>query len=189
MQTQVAIIGAGPAGLLLSHVLYKHGIDAVILEARSRDYVEARIRAGVLEQCTVDLMHEIGVDERLNSIGLIHDGIAISLDGERKRIDLKTLSGGKSVTVYGQTQMVQDLVAARLAQNAPLYFEALDVSLHDVDTDKPQVEFTRDGKKQSLSCDFIAGCDGFYGVSRQTIPPEFLTIYERVYPGRETPAI
>jgi p-hydroxybenzoate 3-monooxygenase len=180
MRTQIGIIGAGPAGLLLSQLLWKAGIDCVIIEQRSRAYVEARIRAGVLEQTTVDLLHEVGVDQRLNAEGLIHDGFALSPDGDPFRIDLKGLTG-KTVTVYGQTEVTRDLIAAALERGVPIHFEAEGVAIHDVEG-SPALTWTKDGVAQRLDCDFIAGCDGYHGPARQAMPAAILKTFERVYP-------
>jgi p-hydroxybenzoate 3-monooxygenase len=180
MRTQIGIIGAGPAGLLLSQLLWKAGIECVILERRSRSYVEARIRAGVLEQTTVDLLREVGVDRRLEAEGLIHDGFALSPDGDPFRIDLKGLTG-KSVTVYGQTEVTRDLIAAALDRGTPIHFEAQGVAIHDIEG-RPSLTWTRDNVAQRLDCDFIAGCDGYHGPSRQAMPADVLKTFERVYP-------
>lgn len=182
MRTQVAIIGSGPAGLLLGQLLHLAGVDTVILERRSRDYVEGRIRAGVLEQGTVDLLVESGVGARLKAEGLVHTGFDICIDGTRHRIDLEGLTGGKTVTVYGQTEVTKDLIAARLASGAPLIFEAENVTLHDIESDRPRVTYETDGETRTLDCAAIAGCDGFHGVSRQSIPQSVLRTYERAYP-------
>jgi len=181
MRTQVAIIGAGPAGLLLGQLLQKAGIDNVILELRSRDYVLDRIRAGVLEQGTVDLLDEAGVSARLHHEGLIHDGAALCFGGARHRIDFKALIG-KTVTVYGQTEVTRDLMQARDACGARSVYEAESVSLHDFDSSAPKVRYRQDGAWQELECEFIAGCDGFHGVSRQSVPPSAMRTFERVYP-------
>jgi p-hydroxybenzoate 3-monooxygenase len=182
MRTQVAIIGAGPAGLMLSHLLHKAGVSSVVLERRSQDYVESRIRAGVLEQVTVDLLREIGVNARMDSEGLPHDGFSLALDGEVFRIDLKALTGGKAVMVYGQTEVTRDLIQAFDDRPGELLFEAADVALHDIDTDHPTVTFAHEGQARTLQCDYIAGCDGFHGVSRASIPAEVGRTFERVYP-------
>ncbi|MDF3934547.1 4-hydroxybenzoate 3-monooxygenase [Pseudomonas citronellolis] len=182
MKTQVAIIGAGPSGLLLGQLLQRAGIDNVILERQSPDYVLGRIRAGVLEQGTVDLLREAGAHARMDAEGLPHDGFELVLDGRRERIDLKALSGGKSVMVYGQTEVTRDLMQARQAAGGLTIYEAGDVRLHEVQGEKPYVTFSKDGEQARLDCDYIAGCDGFHGVSRQSIPAEKLKTYERVYP-------
>lgn len=182
MRTQVAIIGSGPAGLLLGQLLHLAGIDTVILERRSRDYVEGRIRAGVLEQGTVDLLVEAGVGGRLTAEGLVHTGFDICIDGERHRIDLEALTGGKTVTVYGQTEVTKDLIEARLASGAPLVFEAENVALHDIDSERPRVTYEKDGATHTIDCAVIAGCDGFHGVSRRSMPDSVLKTYERAYP-------
>jgi len=182
MKTKVAIIGAGPSGLLLGQLLHKAGIDNVVLERQSGEYVLGRIRAGVLEQGMVDLMREAGVSERMDAEGLVHDGIELVFGGRRDRIDLKRLTGGSSVLVYGQTEVTRDLMAAREASGATTIYEAGNVQLHDVKGDAPYVTFEKNGETYRLDCDYIAGCDGFHGVSRKTIPAEVLTHYERVYP-------
>jgi p-hydroxybenzoate 3-monooxygenase len=181
-RTQVAIIGSGPAGLLLGALLGKAGVDTFILERKSRDHVLGRIRAGVLEQGTVDLLREAGAAARLDAEGLAHDGFAMGFANRRFRIDLKGLTGGRRVTVYGQTEVTRDLMDARLAAGQETVFEAEDVALHDIDSASPRVTFRKDGLERSLACDFIAGCDGFHGVSRASIPPEKLRLFERVYP-------
>lgn len=182
MKTQVAIIGAGPSGLLLGQLLTVAGIDNVILERRSADYVLSRIRAGVLEQGTVDLLREAEVADNLDAQGLIHDGFSIAFDGELVRIDLAGLTGGKHVTVYGQTEVTRDLMAARKARGATTYYEADDVQPHALDSDAPYVTFTHNGEQQRLDCAYIAGCDGYHGVSRTCIPEDRLKIFEREYP-------
>ncbi|NSX17443.1 4-hydroxybenzoate 3-monooxygenase [Cupriavidus taiwanensis] len=182
MKTQVAIIGAGPSGLLLGQLLSKAGIDNIILERQSPDYVLGRIRAGVLEQGTVDLMREAGVCERMDAEGLVHEGIELVYGGQRDRLDLKALTGGSTVLVYGQTEVTRDLMEARRAAGATTIYQAADVRLHDVKGGQPHVTFERDGKTVRLDCDYIAGCDGFHGVSRQTIPADVQKHYERVYP-------
>jgi p-hydroxybenzoate 3-monooxygenase len=180
-RTQVGIIGAGPAGLLLARLLKLHGIDSVILEARTRGYVEARVRAGVLEQGTVGLLEEAGVADRLHRDGLVHDGVEIAANGRRLRIDFRELTG-KTVTVYGQTEVTRDLVAARLAGDGPIVWEAEDVAIHEIDSDRPRLGYRVAGVERELVCDFIAGCDGFHGVSRPSLPKSLGQIFERTYP-------
>jgi len=182
MRTQVAIIGAGPSGLLLSQLLQLRGIDNIVLERRSPEYVLGRIRAGVLEQGAVDLLHEAKVGDRLAREGLVHEGFDIALGNHRHRIDLKGLSGGKCVTVYGQTEITKDLMDARAALGGQLVYEAEDVALHDLDAKTARVTYRKDGKTQEVLCDFVAGCDGFHGVSRGAIPKDVLRNHERVYP-------
>ncbi len=182
MRVQVAIIGAGPSGLLLGQLLHLAGIDAIILEARSSDYVLGRIRAGVLEQGAVDLIERAGVGARLHAQGLVHGGIELCFEGARHRIDLRGLTGGKNVTVYGQTEVTKDLMDAREAAGAKTVYEAGDVSIRDFDGDRPQVRYRKDGVEHELTCDFIAGCDGFHGVCRQSVPQAAIKTYERVYP-------
>jgi p-hydroxybenzoate 3-monooxygenase len=179
-RTQVGIIGAGPAGLLLARLLKAQGIDSVILEARSRDYVEARIRAGVLEQGTVALLEEASVAERLHRDGLVHDGVEIAVGGRRFRVDFRALTG-KTVTVYGQTEVTRDLIAARLAGDGPIVWEATEVALRDIETGRPRLGYRLAGAEHELACDFIAGCDGFHGVSRSSLPASSQT-FERTYP-------
>jgi p-hydroxybenzoate 3-monooxygenase len=181
-RTQIAIIGAGPAGLLLGQLLHKYGIDNVILERKDPDYVLSRIRAGVLEQGAVDMLDEAGVGARLHQEGLVHDGIEIAFGGVRHRIDLKHASGGKSVTVYGQTEVTRDLMQARASAGLTTIYDAADVSLHDFDGAHPKVRYVKDGVAHQLDCDFIAGCDGFHGVSRQSVPAGVIQNFERVYP-------
>src|SRR6266496_1150608 len=182
MRTQVAIVGAGPAGLTLARLLEVAGIESVVLEDRSRDYVEHRIRAGVLEQGTVELLREAGVGERMDREGIVHHGINLQFDGERHYVPLTELSGGRSIVIYGQTEVVKDLVAARLESGPPLLFEAEGVSVHELDTDRPRVRFTHEGVAQELECDVVAGCDGFHGVCRPTVPAGVLSTFEREYP-------
>ncbi|MBA3279711.1 MAG: 4-hydroxybenzoate 3-monooxygenase [Geodermatophilaceae bacterium] len=182
MRTQVAIIGAGPAGLVLAHLLYNAGIESVILENRSRDYIEARLRAGVLEQGTVELLRQNGVGVRLDREGLRHDGIYLQWPGTRQHLDFLELCG-RSVWIYGQTEVVKDLVAARLGAGQPMYFEVSDSAVHDIDTDRPAVTFLDvDGNAQRIQCDLIAGCDGFHGISRSAIPAAASRSWERDYP-------
>lgn len=182
MRTQVAIIGAGPAGLLLGQLLTRRGIDNVILERRSGEHVLARIRAGVLEQGMVDLLREAGVAERLDVEGLPHDGFEMTQGERRHRIDLKGLTGGRVVTVYGQTEVTRDLMEARAASGATTIYDAEDVELTGFDGDQPFVTYTKDGRRHTLACDYIAGCDGFHGVSRRSAPQNALKQFERVYP-------
>jgi len=182
MRTQVAIIGSGPAGLLLAALLAAEGIDAVIVERRSRDHVLSRIRAGVLEQGTVELMRRVGASARLDAEGLIHDGFALGFANRRFRIDLKALTGGSHVTVYGQTEVTRDLMDARAAAGLLTIYDAEDVALHDFDGAAPRVTYRKGGEVLELRCDFIAGCDGFHGVSRSSVPPAALRLFERVYP-------
>ncbi|MBM3819595.1 MAG: 4-hydroxybenzoate 3-monooxygenase [Acidimicrobiia bacterium] len=179
--TQVAIVGAGPAGLMLGHLLHLRGIDSVILENRSQDYVIERVRAGVLEQGTVDLMNEVGVGQRLMREGMRHDGLYFAFNGDRHHIDLAGLTGGRAITVYGQNEVVKDLIAARVATGRPLHFEVGDVSVHDFESGAPRVRYTRDGQSHEIVCDVIAGCDGFHGICRPAIGSH-LRIYERTYP-------
>ena len=181
MRTQVVIIGAGPAGLLLAHLLQQHGIDSVVLEAKSRHYIENRVRAGVLEHQSVDILNQAGVGARMMAEGLPHRGISLHFAGRSHRIDFEELTG-HTVMIYGQQEVVRDLLAARLAAHQPLYFEVDDVSIHDFDTGSPRVRFRVAGEQHTLECDFIAGCDGFHGICRATVPPEQLTLYERIYP-------
>ncbi|PXW14631.1 4-hydroxybenzoate 3-monooxygenase [Paraburkholderia caballeronis] len=181
MRTQVGIVGAGPAGLLLSHLLHLRGIESVVLEARGRDQIESTIRAGVLEQGTMDLLTETGVGARMRAEGAVHHGFELAFEGQRRRIDLTGLTG-KSITVYAQHEVLKDLVAARLAANGALYFNVSGTSLHGVDTDTPSIRFTHDGEAQVLHCDFVIGCDGSQGVSRAAIPAALRNDYERVFP-------
>jgi p-hydroxybenzoate 3-monooxygenase len=182
LRTQVGIVGAGPAGLLLGHLLHINNIDSLILENRSRDYVIDRVRAGVLEQGTVDLLMAVGVGERLHREGLRHNGLYISFLGERHHIDMATLTGGKAITVYGQNEVVKDLIDARVATSRPLYFEAEDVMVGALESSSPVIRFRHDGVEREIHCDYIAGCDGFHGICRPSIPEGALATYERVYP-------
>jgi p-hydroxybenzoate 3-monooxygenase len=181
MRTQVGIVGAGPAGLVLSHLLHREGIESVILESRTREYVQERVRAGVLEQNTVDLLTEIGVGKRMLREGLVHHGIELRFQGRGHRIDFQELTG-RAITIYSQGEVVKDLIDARLAAAQPIIFEAAAVSLHNFDGAQPSIRFRRNGKPEELFCDFIAGCDGFHGVSRPSIPDGILTSFERAYP-------
>ncbi|HZW94194.1 MAG TPA: 4-hydroxybenzoate 3-monooxygenase [Candidatus Eremiobacteraceae bacterium] len=182
MRTQVGIVGAGPAGLVLSHLLYLQGIDSVVVETRSRQYSEQRVRAGVLEQGTVDLLTEMGVGERLKAEGLVHYGIELRFGGRGHRIDFQDLTGGKGITIYAQHEVLKDLNNARLAAGGQVLFEVEDVSVHDFDGSRPKIRYRKDGKDFELICDFIAGCDGFHGICRPSVPAGALTYYEREYP-------
>jgi p-hydroxybenzoate 3-monooxygenase len=182
MRTQVAIVGAGPAGLLLAHLLRLAGVESVVIEARSREHCESRIRAGVLEQGTVDTLVASGLGERLGREGLVHHGIELLFERQRHRIDMTELTGGRAITVYGQHEVVCDLIAAAVAHDQPLFFEVSDVSLHDLQGSAPHVRFRHGGVEKRIDCDYIAGCDGFHGVSRASIPADVLRTFERVYP-------
>ena len=180
-KAQVGIVGAGPAGLLLAQLLHVNGIDSFVVENRSREYVIDRVRAGVLEQGTVDLLHAIGVGAGVNRGGLRHGGVYISFGGQRHHIDLSGLTGGKGITVYGQNEVVRDLIDARLDTGGPLYFEADDVAVSGLTT-TPAIRFMHQGEEHEVQSDFIAGCDGFHGICRPAIPDRVLTLYERTYP-------
>ncbi len=182
LRTQVGIVGAGPAGLVLSHLLYLHGIDSIVVENRSRQYVEERVRAGVLEQGTVDLLVEMGVGERMKREGLVHYGIELRFAGHGHRIDFQELTGGKGITIYAQHEVLKDLNNARAATGGQVFFEVEDVSVHDFDGARPKIRYKKDGNACELTCDFIAGCDGFHGICRPSIPSGVLTEYERQYP-------
>lgn len=182
MDTQIGIVGAGPAGLVLAHLLRRAGISCVILEDRTREYVEQRVRAGVLEQPTVDLLDELGLTERLHREGLIHHGINIAFDGGLHRIPLTDLTGGKSITIYGQQELVKDLIAAWLDASEQLFFEVSDVRVAEHETDHPSIAFRHQGREEVLHCEYVAGCDGSHGPSRHVIPNGVLTTYEREYP-------
>ncbi|MDC5349501.1 4-hydroxybenzoate 3-monooxygenase [Acinetobacter baumannii] len=181
LKTQVAIIGSGPAGLLLGQLLYKAGIDHIIVEQRSAEYVASRIRAGILEQVSVDLLKQAGVDQNLKEKGLPHSGIEILTNGELHRVDLAALTGGKQVTVYGQTEVTKDLMAAREAAQLTSFYEAHNVQVKDFYT-APKVEFEYQGKAFQIQCDFIAGCDGYHGVCRASVPEDKIKTFEKVYP-------
>ncbi|HAV4863996.1 4-hydroxybenzoate 3-monooxygenase [Acinetobacter baumannii] len=181
LKTQVAIIGSGPAGLLLGQLLYKAGIDHIIVEQRSAEYVASRIRAGILEQVSVDLLKQAGVDQNLKEKGLPHSGIEILTNGELHRVDLAALTGGKQVTVYGQTEVTKDLMAAREAAQLTSFYEAHNVQVKDFYT-APKVEFEYQGKAFQIQCDFIAGCDGYHGVCRASVPQDKIKTFEKVYP-------
>jgi p-hydroxybenzoate 3-monooxygenase len=181
MRTKVVIVGAGPAGLLLGQLLHRRGIDNIILERQTGAYVLGRVRAGVIEQVTIDLLDEAGVGTRMHADGLVHEGVQICVDGVRHRISFKEMTG-KTVMVYGQTEITKDLMDGRAAAGAPTVYAAQDVALHDVFTDKPRVSYRADGRAHEIVCDFIAGCDGFHGVSRKSVPPGALVTHQRVYP-------
>jgi p-hydroxybenzoate 3-monooxygenase len=181
MRTQVAIVGAGPAGLLLAQLLHQRGIESVVLEARTREYIEGRVRAGVLEHQSVDTLRDAGAGERMLREGLPHDGLYLHFNGRNHHIDFADLTG-KRVMVYGQQEVVRDLIALRLAARQPLYFEVDSVAVSDFQTEHPSVRYRMGGAEHALECDFIAGCDGFHGVCRMSIPPGLLTIFERTYP-------
>jgi len=182
VRTQVAIVGAGPAGLILARLLACAGVHSIVIERRDRAYVEHRLRAGVLEQTTVDLLRAAGVGDRMDREGLVHEGLYLQFDGVRHRIDLRELTGGRAITVYGQHEVVKDLIAARLAAGDEIVFEADDVRIVDSDSDHPTVHFRAGGEERTVHCDFVAGCDGFHGICRTTIPAGALSTYERHYP-------
>jgi p-hydroxybenzoate 3-monooxygenase len=182
LRTQVAIVGAGPAGLLLGQLLHQAGVDAVIVERQSAAYVQGRIRAGVLEQGTTDLLRQAGVGARMDQEGLVHTGVELLFGGQRHRIDLPALTGGKKVMVYGQTEVTRDLMRARQAKGLQTIYEASDVQLHDFDSPQPHLSFRSNGQNQRLDCDFIAGCDGFHGVCRASVPAAAIAEFEQVYP-------
>lgn len=182
MKTQVAIIGSGPSGLLLGQLLHQQGIDNVIIEQRSQDYVLGRIRAGVLEQGMVDLIREAGASERMDREGDVHEGVFLAFNGKKVRVDLAGLTGGDTVMVYGQTEVTKDLMDARAAAGLTTIYEASDVQPHDFYSDAPSVSFRKDGEEVTLACDYIAGCDGFHGISRKSVPQDKLKTFERVYP-------
>jgi p-hydroxybenzoate 3-monooxygenase len=180
--TQVGIVGAGPAGLMLGHLLHLAGIDSIIVENRSQEHVIERVRAGVLEQGTVDLMIDVGVGERLQRQGMRHQGVHLAFDGARHRIDMAGLTGGRAITIYGQNEVVKDLVAARVATGRPLVFDVDGVRVDRIDSARPVLHYRHAGEEATVSCDFIAGCDGFHGVCRPSIPEPTLRTYERTYP-------
>jgi p-hydroxybenzoate 3-monooxygenase len=182
MRTQVVIVGAGPSGLLLGQLLFKAGVDAIILERQSPEYVLSRIRAGVLEQVTLDVLAQAGVDQRLKNEGLIHTGFDLLFKSERHRIDLENLTGGQKVMVYGQTEVTRDLMDARQAAGLTTIYETNDVAIHDFDSDHPSVSYEKDGQRHTITCDFIAGCDGFHGVCRASVPSKSIQEFEKVYP-------
>ncbi|MGF2687511.1 4-hydroxybenzoate 3-monooxygenase [Marinobacter sp. DUT-3] len=182
MKTKVAIIGAGPSGLLLGQLLHKAGIDNVIIERQSPDYILSRIRAGVLEQGMVDLLREVGVNERMDREGIVHGGFELAFSGRRERVDLEELTGGKSVMIYGQTEVTKDLMDARQDSGQLSFYGVPDATLHDLKSDKPTVTFTHNGEQVLLECDYIAGCDGYHGVTRKSIPDDAIKSFERVYP-------
>ncbi|MER5181745.1 4-hydroxybenzoate 3-monooxygenase [Streptomyces sp. NPDC002896] len=182
MRTTVGIIGAGPAGLLLARLLHNAGIDSVVLESRDRDYVEHRQRAGILEQGTVDVLREAGAGERMDREGLPHDGIELRFDRRRHRVDFPALTGGRSVMVYAQTEVCKDLIALQLKEGGPLLFEAEALAVEGADTDSPRVRFRHEGREDVLECDYVVGCDGFWGVARKAVPAELSQVFERTYP-------
>ena len=182
MRTQVGIVGGGPAGLLLSHLLHLRGIESLVLETRSREELETTVRAGVLEHGTTDLLKETGVGERMEREGAVHHGVNLQFGGRRRRIDFAELTGGRSITVYGQQEVVKDLIATRLEAGGKVLFDAEGTGVHDLDTETPKVRFERDGEAEELACDYVAGCDGFFGVCRQAIPEGARMEYTRKYP-------
>ncbi len=182
MRTQVGIIGAGPAGLFLSHLLAAAGIESIIIENRSRDYVENRVRAGVLEQGAVDMLNAAGLGTRMRAEGQVHAGIELRFQGRGHRIDFPSLTGGQQITVYGQQEAVKDMIAARLAAGGTIHFEVSDVAVHDLESDSPRITCLRDGQQEEIRCDFIAGCDGFHGITRPSVPDGVLAFFDRIYP-------
>jgi p-hydroxybenzoate 3-monooxygenase len=182
LRTQVGIVGAGPAGLLLSHLLHLEGIESVVIESRGRDYVEQRVRAGVLEQGSVDLLVQAGAGERLRREGLVHHGIELRFGGRGHRIDMTELTGGRCITVYGQQEVVKDLIRARLDAGGQVLFDASEVSVHALESTRPRIRFRRGGEEAELHCDVIAGCDGFHGICRPSVPAGVLAAFERSYP-------
>ncbi|MFF7312977.1 4-hydroxybenzoate 3-monooxygenase [Streptomyces sp. NPDC008137] len=182
MRTTVGIIGAGPAGLLLARLLHNAGIDSVVLESRDRAYVERRQRAGILEQGTADVLRAAGAGERMDREGLRHDGIELRFDRRRHRVDFPALTGGRSVMVYAQTEVCKDLIALQLREGGPLLFEAEALAVEDAATDAPRVRFRHEGSEDVLECEYVVGCDGFWGVARNAIPAELTQVFERTYP-------
>ncbi|MEC1259217.1 4-hydroxybenzoate 3-monooxygenase [Bacillus swezeyi] len=183
MRTHVGIIGAGPAGLMLAHLLHRKGIEAVVIECRSRQEIEKTIRAGVLEQMTVDLLNETGAGERMMKMGMFHKGIEIRFNGKRHRIDMHRLTGGKNITVYPQHEVLKDLIAARVKAGGEMFFNVSDVRLSDLDSSEPKIHYQNEnGEREELICDYIAGCDGFHGPSRQSIPQKIRKEYQKTYP-------
>ena len=181
MRTQVGIIGAGPAGLMLARLLQMQGIESIIIENRDREYIESRLRAGLIEHWAADLLTEVGAGERMKREGMPHWGVNINVNGDIHRIDFKKLVD-KRLTIYGQQEVVKDMVAQRLAAGGPLLFEVDGVSVHDLTSERPKIKFTHEGRHQEIECDFIAGCDGFHGICRPSLPDGFLTVFERDYP-------
>ncbi len=182
MRTQVVIVGAGPSGLLLGQLLHRAGVEAIIVERQSPEYVLGRIRAGVLEQVTLEVLAQAGVSDRLHREGLVHTGFDLLFKGQRHRIDLAGLTGGQKVMVYGQTEVTRDLMNARQGADLPTVYEAADVQIHDFDTDHPGVSYSKDGQRHTIACDYIAGCDGFHGVCRASVPKSSIQEFEKVYP-------
>jgi p-hydroxybenzoate 3-monooxygenase len=182
MRTQVGIVGAGPAGLTLAHLLQREGIESVVLEDRSREHVEQRLRAGVLEQAVADLLVESGAGDRLRREGIVHRGIELQFDGERHRVPLSDLTSGRSIVIYGQTEVVKDLIRLRVDAGLPLLFEVSDVSVDDLESDRPSIRFSHEGTERRLECDVVAGCDGYHGVCRPSIPAGVLSEFSREYP-------
>ncbi len=181
MRTQVGIIGSGPAGLLLARTLYRQGIDTVIFERKSRAYVEARIRAGVLEQGTVEMLRQLDVNDRMDKLGIPHDGFSLAFDGRMERIDMQALTGS-GVMIWGQTQMTRDLIRHHLADGGTINYECPAIAIEDVASEKPRIIYAENGERKSITCDFVMGCDGYHGVSRATVPGDKLKTFEKIYP-------